>query len=201
MPSSEVPYPGMPIKQIQTRSQYFLIRALQNSGKWEAVYSDEYQHLFVNTDSEQGKKLLEDVENGTAVFPDEFSQHFTLAGLYLKSENPALARKGMDSILTAFKLNPCPAAINRLLMETRPHAQYYGLIFKTLQEYLDEFIENEDVYRRNDGYLPRLGAALQAAKSISRQIKTQDTERYATYRNFIKAHADEPRMLAEEGKW
>lgn len=163
----------------QSQEDSTFMQALKLTPNWKTGYLDNTQHLLVDIDSPDGRKLIDNILNDKAVFPDSFSQKLTTSTAIL--ENQFSQRLGDLYGLTkgAFEDYPYPAAalaLNRLT----GLAQFREQATADLQSYLDDFTQNQEIYKKQNGFLLRLGSAEIAARCLM-QLRGQEKERYRQF--------------------
>ena len=55
------------------------IQGLQKTPNWTTAYMDDDQHLFIDTNTEEGKQLRQKILDETAIFPNDYSKYVTIA--------------------------------------------------------------------------------------------------------------------------
>jgi len=201
MPSTEVPYPQVSVREINPESKYYFVKALQVIGNWATAYMDDNQHLLVDIETPQGKALMDKVLNDKAAFPNEYSRHLTLANALLRYSNRELARKGFEHAKQAFELRKTQAAAMKLAYEAPRHAELVQPAAEVLRAYVDDFLDHHDQYACQSGYAQRLLAALIGARRLAGVYAKADPERARRYRQFEQQYRTRPRQLALEAKW
>jgi hypothetical protein len=199
MPVSEVPYPGIPSKDVD--QNHFFIRALQMQGNWTAAYLDDFQYLYVRNDTPEGKDLLAKIFKGQAKFPTEWSQHLTLASLYLQTGREEYVQQAFEHAQKAFELEPNQASALRLVYEIRRYPSVRRQAEQTLQTFLDDFLVGQYEYRQQGGYCNRLVAARITANGLIASFQATDPARAKRYQDFFTGTEGLPSSLSQEAKW
>ena len=90
---------------------------LQTQTNWRTAYMDNTQFLLIDIDTPQGRKLLDDILNQQAKFPNEFSKELTLAKnmLAFKDEDPVAPRAA--ACQKAFEIDSSQAPMQLLVHE------------------------------------------------------------------------------------
>jgi D-alanyl-D-alanine carboxypeptidase len=131
------------------------MRSLSSVPNWKTGYTDNTQHMLIDTDSEQGKILIAAILEGTARFPDIISRSLTTTTAiyennYVQRTNDlyAIAKEGFDTF-------PYPA-VTIALTRTSGVPAFRENITNDLKAYLEDFTRNQDAYQKQHGYLLRL---------------------------------------------
>jgi hypothetical protein len=199
MPVSEVPYPGIPSKDVD--QNHYFIRALQMQGNWTVAYLDDFQYLYVRNDSPEGKDLLAKIFKGEAKFPTECSQHLSLASLYLQTGREEYIPQAFEHAKKAFELEPNQASALRLVYEIRRYPSVRRQAEQTLQAFLDDFIAQQPEYSKQGGFCNRLVAARIAANGLIASFQATDSARAKRYQDFFTSTDKLPSSLSQEAKW
>ncbi len=201
MPTSEVPYPGMPAKEIQSNPSHYFIKAIQTQPNWALAYLDDFQYLYIRTDTEAGKNLLRQVLSDEAKFPTEFSRNLTLATLYFQTGKEEYAARGFEHARQAFALEANQASALRMVYEARRYASVRQKAEEILRDYLDDFLDQMPIYANQGGYTNRLVAARIAANGLITGFQNSDPSRSARYRKFFQDTENLPLTLSLKAKW
>jgi len=216
MPKSQVPYKSMTNKQ-KNKSEYLFINALQTRPNWTTVYVDNHQRLFVDIGTEKGKKIMADVIDQKAIFPNEFTKNLTLAGIYLGNyqgleknyafvENflkdpPARINKGFIFAKNAFEENPSHIAVLTLLANAARYTHLAKPVSQTIEKYLKDFIQNKDKYEEEGGYAEKIMTAITVANRLVYAYKKTNPKLAKSYRDFAEKHKNEPGLLSKNAVW
>ncbi|HOK95616.1 MAG TPA: hypothetical protein PK052_06735 [Anaerohalosphaeraceae bacterium] len=180
----------------QSQEDSTFMQALKLTPNWKTGYLDNTQHLLVDIENPDGRNLIDNILNNKAGFPDSFSQKLTTSVAIL--ENQYAPRFGDLYELTkgAFDEYPYPAAalaLNRLT----GLAQFREQATSDLQTYLDDFTQNQEMYKKENGFLLRLGSAEIAARCLM-QIKGQEKDRY---RQFAEQFRELSKLINTSRIW
>ena len=217
MPKSQVPYKIM-TKEQQSKSEYLFINALQARENWTTVYVDNHQRLFIDIGTEKGKKLMTDVIDQKAKFPDEFTKNLTLAEIYLRDyqgleknfafaenfiKDSARINKGFIFAKNAFEdeENPSQIAVLTLLADAAKYTHLAKPISQTIEKYLKDFIQNKDEYKKQGGYAEKIITAITVANRLAYAYKKTNPKLAKSYRDFAEYYKNEPRLLAKNAVW
>jgi hypothetical protein len=201
MPTSEVPYPGMPAREVQANQSHYFVKAIQTQPNWALVYLDDFQYLYVRTDTEAGKKLLGQVLSDQAKFPTEFTRHLTLATLYFQTGKEEFILRGFEHAKQAFVLEPNQASALRMVYEARRYIPVRQKAEEILRDYLDDFLNQMSSYANQGGFTNRLVAARIAANGLITAFEKTDPTRSARYRKFFQDTEKLPETLSFNAKW
>jgi len=166
-----------------------LMRALKQTANWKTAYLDNTQHLLVNIETPQGRELIDKILEDKAVFPDAYSKNITTSTAILENNDRQRFNDLYPLIKAAFDEHPTPSsvfAMTRLnsLPTIRPK------IAADLQSYLDDFVQRQVDYQKQDGYFLRLVSAEISARFLSRfhpEEKKKFAELATTLRNDSKS--------------
>ena len=184
----------MPINQINSD---FMI-GVQTTTNWRMAFLDNHQFLMINIDTPQGKKLLTEILNEKAKYPNEYTQHLALAKNLLLFQNPVRAKQGLDHAIKAFEIENSQAPMQLLVHDAaRRHRELRAQANNYIKQYLDKFIANHDEYATQGGYTKKLVAAMIAANYLT----PQSSEYRKKYGDLEKAYKEEQREIGLRGRW
>jgi hypothetical protein len=165
----------MPATQDQEDSLF--MRSLRSLPNWKTAYTDRMQRLLVDTDSEQGKTLIDKVLRGEAKFPDKLSKSLTVTTAIF--ENNYVQRMG-DLYAIAkegFDVFPHPS-MTIALTRVSGVPQFRDKITEDLKNYIDDFERHKETYMNQDGFLYRLSSAQVASIYLSQRAEAEDRSRW-----------------------
>ena len=207
-PSNQVPDPRLPAGELMRPdlSKYIFVRGLQKRKNWATAYVDLHQQLFVDTDTEQGRELMKDVLSGEAKFPTEFSKHYTIARNLLGLSDQKSVMAGAEHAIKAFELDPTRETMSTLIFEAGANPKLRGTepahrISGVVEGYVVDFMENQDEYSGQAGYIKKLWAALIGANTLSGAYKRGNPELAEKYAAFYRANEAKPRAILLDSKW
>jgi hypothetical protein len=173
------------------------VQGLQKTQNWITAYMDDDQHLFVDTNTPQGKQLRQKILDETALFPNDYAKYVTTAQNLLKSQDPKDLRKAYDYAVKAFNMNPSQTSMLVLANVAPINAAAYDVI----KQFLDDFSRNIDQYSKKGGYAIKLTAAVRVANILTRRYKKADPKLAEYYSQFYNKYKNEPRALSFKSKW
>lgn len=178
-------------------------RALEYCPSWQPVFVNNKQKLFVDWDTEQGKKLFEGIATGDTKYPDEFTRHLNLARFYLTYVNSDGAKqKGLDHAIKAMQENPSPIP---MLEIARAGRRYEGLgpeVKRFCEAFAQDFEEKISDYAQQDGYRARLESARLACAYLQNLALNQKEYKVANvYTSMAKEYENERDRQTRETKW
>ncbi len=150
----------------RTQADSTFMRALIAMPNWKTAFVDEMQHLIVDSESEQGRVLIDDILEGRAVFPDAFSKNLTLVRLSFETNDPRLTPHVFDYANAAFQERPYPSAMIALV-QLAQHPMFHEKAEEAIRAYLEAFRADRETLARQGGYLHRLGSAAIAARYLA----------------------------------
>ena len=148
----------MPVSQEDST----FMEALKASGVWKTAYIDDIQHLLVNTQSSKGQALIEQILNGTALFPNDYTKDLTTFTVITENAVSDRYSELYKLATEAFELNPSPtAAVMLLKLRGAPAVR------NNMARYLNDFVDKKATYKKEAGYLQRLGTAVICAQFLA----------------------------------
>jgi hypothetical protein len=180
----------------QTQSNTTFMRALKQIGNWKTAYIDNTQHLLVDTDTPQGKALINRILADTAVFPDAFSEQLTTATVVIATKDGNRFNELYDRVTVAFKDQPSPIAASTL-MQLSGIPSFREKVAVFFQQSLDDLEKTQKAYRETDGFGLRLNSASMAAHFLAAIYP----EKSKDYLNESKQFQKELQQISAEGIW
>ncbi len=89
----------------------------------------------------------------------------------------------------------------KLAIEAQRHSHLVSDARKTLRQYLDDFIENIDIYSSQGAYAHKLLAAVTASRNLETYYKVTDKELAKRYTEFREQYEKVPRQMSYDSKW
>lgn len=168
----------------QTEANSTFMKALTATGNWKTAYLDNTQRLLVNTQTTEGKALIESILNGTAKFPDTFSEKMTTANIIIETNYKKRFNEIFTLLADAFKTRPCPvAAVSLTRLKISP--QYAQKVADLFDSYLDDLKNNKDNVRNADGLALRLSTANIASRYLA-QVRPEQKNKYLKHAKDIE---------------
>jgi hypothetical protein len=121
--------------------------------------------------------------------------------LYLQTGKDEFAVKGFEHARQAFGLDANQASTLRMVYEARRYGSVRRQAEEVLRDFLDDFLDKQQVYSKQGGYTNRLVAARIAANGLIATYDTTDPTRAARYRTFFRDTENLPAILSHEAKW
>ncbi|MFH1175898.1 MAG: hypothetical protein V1750_00725 [Acidobacteriota bacterium] len=147
-------------------SKTFIGRALFNLPNWSALYLDEHNTLFADTDSAAGKALADGVLDGRTRFPDEFSAKLTRAYLLLRRGGEGDLRRALTLAQEAHRLQPSRRAIS-IATGARDAPELQAEVQAFCQQVWRDFVARRSQLRASHGYFVHLSAAIKALSYLN----------------------------------
>ncbi len=207
-PGGQIPDSRLPAERLMESdySKYIFVRGLQRRKNWATAYIDLNQQLFVDTETEQGRELIEDVISGEAKFPTEFSKHYTMAINLLGLSDQKSVMAGAEHALKAFELEPSRKSMATLIFAAGANPELHGTevarrISVAVEGYVVDFMENQDEYSGQAGYIKKLWAALIGANTLSGAYQRVNPELAEKYAAFYRENEAKPQAVLLDSKW
>ncbi len=185
----------MPINEINSD----FMMGLQTQTNWRTAYMDNTQFLLIDKDTPQGRKLLDDILNQQAKFPNEFSKELTLAKNMLAFKDEDLSRRGLQHAKKAFEIDSSQAPMQLLVHEAairHPHLRAEATAY--IVGWMDRFIENKDAWSKEGGYTKKLVAAMIAANYLAVLDNGEYREKYGGLKD---QYEQEQKLISEKCRW
>lgn len=163
----------MPTNDRNTRSFLKYIAYMPN---WKTVFYDSNQQLLVDTDTSRGKELVEEVLDGKAAYPDEFSRHLSTAKLIIESRSADRLSELRDHVIKAFEIRPDTAS-TLIMLNAASLTPIQGAICERLEKFLDDFTTRQDAIRKESGYIEKATAAAMAGDYLAK-IRPEKRSQY-----------------------
>lgn len=175
-----------------TQENSTFMKALKTTDSWKTAYLDDIQHMLVNVQTSKGEALIAAIRDGKALFPTAYAQSLTT--FYVITENH-IAERYADLYNLAketFELNPAPASAMLLT-----HLRGTSKTQEDLAAFLTDFLEHQDTYQQQAGYLQRLNTARICADFLSGQGNTEASR----YRTLARAFKLEMQAIELGQRW
>ncbi|MEE9371340.1 MAG: hypothetical protein V3W45_07730, partial [Sedimentisphaerales bacterium] len=179
-----------------------IVRGLEHNGDWALVFFNNKQKLFANIKTPQGQKLFEDVLNGKAVYPDEFSKNLVIAhNMYRFGKGKAEKQQGLDFAVKAFESHPSLYPMQEIVFASR-FPELRARVYNFLRNYFDDFTKNKDVYIKQDGHHHRFITASLAGYHLQKIAESQKDSKLAQFYSAKKKEYDtEMNHQAQTKRW
>jgi hypothetical protein len=188
----------MPSNQFDTP----LVKGLLSSSKWFEVFINDKQKILVNIRTERGKELFQGILRGTTEYPDEYHTLLNKGYMllrYISDENGK--KQGLELMAEALKIKPSRTSMMEIVRASRYKGQKQD-VMRICSEYLNEFNENKDEYRRQHGYHNRLVAGLIASNFLERAYRKEGhIELSEQYKKMYDLYMQENSGIIENLKW
>lgn len=144
---------------------------------WRLVFFNNKQKLFVDARTPQAKKLLEAIETGQAVYPNEFCRDLIMARRRLKFGRTSGQRtEGLDFAAAAFEQHQSAAAMQTIMSAAR-FPELRDRVVNICRNYFKELWDNQQSWAGRDGYHHKLAAGVMAGnylRNVERARKKSD---------------------------
>jgi hypothetical protein len=180
------------------------VRGIEREPRWDLVFYNNKQKLFVDTQNEQAKALLAGVMTGDTYYPDEYHRNLMMARLLLSPKRPqsdAERRRGYELAIKAFEEHPSQTPMRAVLSAAR-FTKLRNEVVTYVRDYYNEFVETKDELAKKDGYHHRLVAALVAGNYLQNLARaSKNTKLAATYAENRKQFSGETRQVVKTKRW
>ncbi|MBN1362392.1 MAG: hypothetical protein JW993_17485 [Sedimentisphaerales bacterium] len=178
------------------------VMGLDQSPIWQIVFGNNRQRLYVNVQTEKGRKLYEDMLTGAAIYPDEYSANFSKGHNLLLTRDLELKKQGLEMVVKAFELYPSPDPVVDLLSLAAPVPELRPRVEAVCQAYVDDFEQNKEQYEGTDGYNLRIEAVRLALILLERTARAQgDTATANDCAQRIDRYVAERDRIAATKRW
>lgn len=151
--------------------------SLKKTENWKTAYLDSTQQLLVNTETPQGKDLIDMILQGEAVFPDIYSKAITTSTAIIENKDRQRTKDLYPMVKEAFEKRPNPSLTLAMIQVARRIPGLRQKIAVDLQAYVDAFLQQQEDYQQQDGYGLRLASAEIAAHFLS-QLNPKEKKRF-----------------------
>ncbi|MCX5632599.1 MAG: hypothetical protein NTW93_02840 [Phycisphaerae bacterium] len=186
----------MPISQSDTE----FVKGLNSSPNWRIVYMDEEQRIFVDARSEQGRDLFMGLFTGQTKFPDEFSKLLTVGYNLQRIQDANKVSKGCEYTAEAFMRLPCQISAIELLRTADIHPEYRNEIVKVLTQYLNDFVEKKQVYKKQNNYREKMMAAVIIGNYLI-NINSGNPDIVNKYKAYVEEFKKEQGRFNDTSRW
>ena len=188
----------MPAGQFNTP----FVKGLEHNSDWQLVFLNDKQKMFVDITTPQGKELYEGMFNGKTLYPDDFSRSVVIAhNMILFGRGIDEKKRGLELAIRAFSLTPSQEPMKKIIFAAR-FSELRALVNDFCKKYFDAFLENKDIWIKQDGYFHRIAAAMNAGihlQAIARNRK--NTELANFYAAKIEEFDNERKELLKGKRW
>jgi hypothetical protein len=188
----------MPQNQFETP----FVKGLMRSRRWFEVFVNDKQKIFVDVKTKRGKKLFNGALNGTTKYPDQFHNLLTRGYLFLRYTNKEETRKkGLEFLEQTLDIKPTRTA----MMQIVTASNFKGLrneVTRICTQYLEDFNDNRQEYKKESGYHDRIIAGLIASNYLKRTYQQQGRGELAKqYKKMYDIYMQENSGIKEYIKW
>ncbi|MEN6386656.1 MAG: hypothetical protein ABFD79_15865 [Phycisphaerales bacterium] len=142
-----------------------LSKGLNTNTNWRLAYMDDEQEIFVNVQTEQGRKLYVGIFSGETKFPDEFSKLLT-TGYNIARLQDGDPKQAFGMLSKALSIKPSnTAAIELIRLGYVPEMK--NELINLFTKYFNDYLDNKKTYQKEDGYRDRLMAAMIVGNFLS----------------------------------
>ena len=173
--------------------------SLERQTNWRVVFVSDKQKMLVNIDTPQGIDLLNGLFSDETKYPDDAHKFLALAYNMLRSTDEKLVVQGVSFAAKSLELDPSQTAMIEILSAVQRRPGLAGFVDRILNDYLQNFEDNKDYYRRKDGYARRLLPAILAADWLSKTSKDPQVVQVNTER--VKDYKAEKDIIFKNTQW
>ena len=180
----------------QTQSQSIFMLSLNKTNNWKTAYIDSTQHLLVDTDTPQGKDLINRILNDEAVFPNTVSKKLSTATVIMESRSGNRFTELYQLLSEAFQEQP--ASVTAIKMTRLSGISTFRQeVADFFQSYLNDLNTNRDAYRKTNGYAQRLSSANVAARYLATIYPNERND----YIDQANSFTNEYKQINNEAIW
>ena len=167
---------------------------------WEPIYVDAHHALVIDATTEQGRRLSEAVDAGTADFPNEIAAALTRSYRLLRLFKPEPTRQALALALRAWKLEPSPRAVGYVAASSQLPA-LRPEVMRFCSDVVADLVSNGARLKREHGYFQRVMAATAATQFLADVASVAGDPRRqrwaAEQLTFLAAELDEAEAAAD----
>ncbi|MCD4831822.1 MAG: hypothetical protein K8R02_08495 [Anaerohalosphaeraceae bacterium] len=186
----------MPINQINS----VLVKTLDYSKDYRPIFINDGQRLYVDIKSVQGQALYKKLFTGQLKFPDGYSKLLTLGFTFTHSSKPEDVEKGLKLLKQALKISPSQIVIIELISSGNRVSHLKKFIHNAVEEYFNDFEQNKEKYKKQDGYRKKLTTAIIAANYLS-NVNGKNKSLAKRYQTSIANMKQEQERIKETARW
>ncbi len=164
------------------------MKSIKATGHWRTVYIDHIQHVMVNINTPKGKDLIDKLLKDELWFPNDYSKSLTT---YIAiSENRMSSRypELYDLAKKVFDEYPHPSAT--ITLRNLSHTPLFReRVLNDTKNYLEDFVQHQEQYKDEDGYLQSLSSARICADFLAGQ-HPQEKQQYETLSQALKRESN-----------
>lgn len=172
------------------------MRAIQQTDNWKTLYLDASQQLLADTDTAEGRRLVDAILNEMAFFPDDLSRHLSTAMLIMETRDVERVSRMMDHAARGFELRPCAASYT-VMQNALNWPPFRERGTRILRDFFDSVQANRDALRKKAGYAELLMIAGYAADYLAK-IEPDQKEQY---RQIKKEYRREVEQINDQAVW
>lgn len=177
-----------------------VIRGLETSPNWRAVYMDEEQRIYANIKFDRGRKLYLGMFVDQTKFPDNFSKLLTVGYNLIYIQDPNKVKDGCEFIKQAFMQRPSQITALEVINAGSHFPPFRQRMVEIFNQYLNDFIGKKQTYIKQDGYRSRLLAAIVIGDYMAR-ISSNNKEVADKYRKYYNDFTDEQAYINKTCRW
>ncbi|MFA7485798.1 MAG: hypothetical protein WCZ89_07220 [Phycisphaerae bacterium] len=172
------------------------LRIIESTPDWICTYVDMDQKLYVDVTTEKGQQLYQGLFDGSTIFPNEFSKYFTLAeNILFKSQDAESAKEGLEYAFKAIEIRPSQKVMNLIVSFSHFNdREMIESIIRFCNAYFEDYFNNIEKYRKEHGYVHKLGAVASAGNFLGRLAESNKNTRAIQY------YSEKLRFLSEEAR-
>ncbi|MDD5135061.1 MAG: hypothetical protein PHP01_06605, partial [Phycisphaerae bacterium] len=135
-------------------------------------------------------------------FPDELSKNLTVGYnlMRMRDMQGTEKEKGCDMIIEAFKQCPYQITAIELVRIASYFPQFRDKVTEVLSNYFDDFAENEQQYKEQNGYHQRIISAIMAGNYLA-NINGAKPELAKEYKAKTDEFISEQRQIGTRSRW
>ena len=173
-----------------------LIKGLATNPMWRIAYIDDEQEIYVNLNNSQGLKLYKGIFDGQTKFPDEFSRLLTV-GYNIPRLQAGDVNDAFGLLTKALNTKPSNTAAIELIRSSQRYPEFRGKLSEVFKQYFDNYLQNKQTYKKQDGYRERLIATM----TVGNYLSKIDTGFEKKYKEYSKEFDRELAYIGNTSRW
>ncbi len=175
------------------------VRGLETNKNWYVIFFSNKQRLYVYRRHPEAQKLIDGIFTGQTIYPNQFSKDLILA--YYKLNRPEERKEGLELAIQACNTYPSRTPMEWInfaarFEELRPRAIEFQ------RQYFDDFVQNMEKYKKQNGYHGRTVAAVFAGKHLEVvEKRLENDEKASFYASTVAKLEKDVKAVIDSKRW